>query len=164
VLIAHGARPDLFTLAALDNVDAVRAIIEGVPGARELEGPHSISLYAHAENAEAKRVLEYLDSIGIAPARLDKADQQAAAALLGTYAWGPGASERFVVSWNERNAVVVIERPGGSPRNMAPRGENVFFPVGARRVSVSFAVEEGPATALTIEGFGETVRATRIEA
>ncbi|HZW09591.1 MAG TPA: hypothetical protein VFF69_06790 [Phycisphaerales bacterium] len=164
VLIGHGARPDLFTFAAMDNVDAVRAIIEGVPGARELEGPHSISLYAHAEAGGAQRVREYLDSVGIAPSTFGAVAQDAAANMLGAYAWGPDESERFLVSWNERLSMLVIERPGGSKRNMAPRSGNVFFPVGARRVSVAFTVEGGQATGLVVEGFGETVRAARVQA
>ena len=59
-LIAHGARPNLFTLAMMDMVDAVRAVCELRPGIQGANGPHGITLLEHAQNGKADRVVEYL--------------------------------------------------------------------------------------------------------
>lgn len=59
LLIAYGARVDIFAAAMLDEVDAVRALL---PLYRdEPVGPHGIPLRAHADAGEARRVLEFLD-------------------------------------------------------------------------------------------------------
>jgi hypothetical protein len=58
LLIAHGARIDIFAAAMLDEVDVVRALLPwyGDPPL----GPHGIPLHAHAEAGNAERVLEFL--------------------------------------------------------------------------------------------------------
>lgn len=156
LLIGHGARPTLFTLAALDEVDAVRALVgrfygEGGDGkddrARgEIEGPHSISLYEHAQAGDAARVMEYLESIGRGerpdPVAMDRA---AAARLLGVYAFGPGPGERFEVGWFERRSALTLARGvGGEARNLMPLGGgDRFSPAGARHVVVLFEGEAG---------------------
>ncbi|HWA33615.1 MAG TPA: hypothetical protein VG737_05775, partial [Cyclobacteriaceae bacterium] len=43
LLMAHGARPDIFTFAMLGNLPAVKAMVEGNPGVQEIKGPHGIS-------------------------------------------------------------------------------------------------------------------------
>ncbi len=104
LLIEHGARPDLFTFAALGNVDAVRAAIGAHPGLQRLHGPHGITLMAHARTAAAREgatpaeeqrardLVEYLESLGGADDRapdLPMTDE-AKAALIGTYRFGEG--------------------------------------------------------------------------
>lgn len=59
LLIAHGARCDIFAAAMLDEVDAVRALLSLYRD--EPVGPHGIPLRAHAEAGRARRVLEFLD-------------------------------------------------------------------------------------------------------
>ena len=57
LLLAHGARMDIFAAAMLDEVDVVRALL---PLQRDTIGPHGIPLHAHAEAGHAQRVLELL--------------------------------------------------------------------------------------------------------
>ena len=57
LLLAHGARLDIFAAAMLDEVEMVRALL---PVQRDAKGPHGIPLRAHAEAGKAKRVLELL--------------------------------------------------------------------------------------------------------
>ncbi len=64
VLIDHGARPNLFTLAMLDKVEAVRAACQASPGIQRIRGPHGITLLRHAEFGKAERVVEYLQQLG----------------------------------------------------------------------------------------------------
>jgi hypothetical protein len=58
LLIEHGARVDIFAAAMLDGVDAVRALLSLYR--EEPVGPHGIPLRAHAEAADAQRVLQLL--------------------------------------------------------------------------------------------------------
>ncbi len=65
VLIAHGARIDVFVAAMLGEVETVRAILAAHPDMRDARGPHTIPLRAHAEagGEAAKAVLDLLDSL-----------------------------------------------------------------------------------------------------
>jgi hypothetical protein len=49
LLLAHGARLDVFAAAMLGYVDVVRAVLAADPAARDAKGPHGIPLLAHAE-------------------------------------------------------------------------------------------------------------------
>jgi hypothetical protein len=64
LLLAQGARIDLFAAAMLGEVEIVRAILAGDPELRDARGPHTIPLRAHAEagGEQARAVLELLDS------------------------------------------------------------------------------------------------------
>jgi hypothetical protein len=64
VLLAHGARLDVFVAAMLGEVEVVRAILAAHPEMREAKGPHGIPLRAHAEagGEQARAVLELLDT------------------------------------------------------------------------------------------------------
>lgn len=64
LLLAHGARLDVFVAAMLGELDVVRAILAAHPEAREATGPHGIPLRAHAEagGEQARAVLELLDA------------------------------------------------------------------------------------------------------
>ena len=63
LLLAHGARLDVFAAAMLGDLDVVRAILAAHPEARDAHGPHGIPLRAHAEagGEQARAVLELLD-------------------------------------------------------------------------------------------------------
>jgi hypothetical protein len=64
LLLAHGARIDLFAAAMLGEVEVVRAVLNAHPEMRDAKGPHGIPLRAHAEagGEQAGPVLELLDS------------------------------------------------------------------------------------------------------
>ena len=65
-LIAHGARPTLFSATMLGQLDVVKSMIAAQPGAQRIPGPHSISLLAHAKagGKTAESVFQYLESLG----------------------------------------------------------------------------------------------------
>ncbi|MFI4898735.1 MAG: hypothetical protein ACIARR_13040 [Phycisphaerales bacterium JB059] len=162
LLVAHGARPTLFTLATLDEVDAVRAVIEHAPGADALEGPHSISLYDHARAGQATRVMEYLESRGLKAPDPFATDRARGEPYLGTYAWGPGADERFEVAWFERRSAITLERAGGVSRMLIHRDGHEFSPAGARHARVRFEVGAGVAERVVVEWAGSVVVGTRL--
>lgn len=51
LLLAHGARMDVFAAAMLGHVDVVRAVLDAHPEMRDAKGPHGIPLAAHAKGA-----------------------------------------------------------------------------------------------------------------
>ena len=65
LLLAHGARLDLFVAAMLGELETVRAILAAHPQAKDALGPHGIPLRVHAEigGEQARAVLELLDSL-----------------------------------------------------------------------------------------------------
>lgn len=64
LLLAHGARLDLFVAAMLGEVEIVRSILAARSEMREAKGPHGIPLRAHAEAGgdSARAVVELLDA------------------------------------------------------------------------------------------------------
>jgi len=62
LLLAHGARLDLFVAAMLGELEIVQAILAAHPEMREAKGPHGIPLLSHAEagGEEAQAVVELL--------------------------------------------------------------------------------------------------------
>ena len=64
LLLAHGARLDVFVAAMLGDLDVVRAILAAHPEVRASKGPHGIPLRAHAEagGEQARALLELLDA------------------------------------------------------------------------------------------------------
>ena len=164
-LIANGARPTIYTAAMMGQLAIVKGWVESVPGVQRNRGPHGITLLAHARNggAGAAEVLKYLESLGDADPRytdlpVGDADQ---AAIVGEYAFGPGATERLKVAKNARG-ILTIQRPGLSERNMVHQGALAFIPVGAEAVRIRFEVADGKSQALTVEDGPLMLRAKRI--
>ena len=64
LLLARGARLDVFAAAMLGSVEVVRAVLSAQPEALRALGPHGIPLRAHAEagGEQARPVLELLDA------------------------------------------------------------------------------------------------------
>lgn len=54
LLLAHGARLDIFAAAALGEAEIVQAILTAHPEMRDAKGPHGIPLVAHATGAAAE--------------------------------------------------------------------------------------------------------------
>jgi hypothetical protein len=162
LLLAHGARPDIFSAAMLGHLETVKAHIEAYPGAQRIPGPHGISLLAHAR-AGAERaapVLRYLEGLGDADPRvaaqpLAAADLQA---ILGTYRFGSGARDTLEMALQKE--WVVVQRAGGSARRLSHLGDRVFSPAGADAVRIRLSAET-PARRLTVHDPDLVVTAER---
>lgn len=65
LLLAHGARLDLFAAAMLGKLEIVKAMVQAFPDIVNVPGPHGIPLIVHAQmgGEQAKAVLEYLQSM-----------------------------------------------------------------------------------------------------
>ncbi|QCI68821.1 ankyrin repeat domain-containing protein [Phreatobacter stygius] len=64
VLLARGARMDIFAAAMLGHLAVVQALLAVAPEARNARGPHGIPLIAHAKagGPDAAAVVAYLES------------------------------------------------------------------------------------------------------
>ncbi len=152
VLIAHGARPDLFTFAMLDQVDAVRAICVASPGIQGLHGPHGITLLAHARAGKAASVIAYLEQLGGADVgQIDlPLDEPAARVYTGDYEPEGAPGARFRIAINDRRRLLTFQRDDQPLRFLLHRGNHAFNPVGAADVEILFEVRAGRAAALSI--------------
>jgi hypothetical protein len=153
LLLAHGARPTIFSAAMMGQLDAVKAFIAARPGIQKTLGPHGITLMSHASagGADAAAVVEYLKTVGgadeptptqpLAPAERD--------ALVGKYVYGPGPRDYFIV--DVQRDVLGLDRPSAPTRRfLLHTGNLVFFPSGVPSVKIAFAREGGRVTQLTI--------------
>ena len=61
-LLERGARLDLFAAAMLGELEIVKAAVSAYPEARDVPGPHGITLLAHAQagGEQAKAVVDFL--------------------------------------------------------------------------------------------------------
>jgi len=162
LLMGHGARVNLFTLAMLDRVDAVRAVCEAMPGVQRTRGPHGISLMRHARAGEASRVIEYLEGLGGAdesePGTVEPFEGQAG--FHGVYA-GDGLE---IEIGDHRRGWLCVKRPGSGAHVLRRRSEWAFSPSGAPHVRFEFeAGSDGGIGALSVSGGSASVRAVRVE-
>jgi hypothetical protein len=150
LLMAHGARPDIFTFTMLGNLDAVKAIIAANPGVQRIPGPHGITLLAHARAGgdAAKPVLDYLVSLGDAdPVATDlPLSPELRAAILGAYIYeldgeSGAANPQLSCTISETKSGILNfkHEPDGSARNLLHQGDGVFHPAGGPKVRIAFA-------------------------
>lgn len=164
LLLAHGARPTIFSAAMLGQLEVVKAFVAAAPGIQRTPGPHGIPLLAHAEagGEPAAAVVRYLAELGDAgqrPATVELAAADAAA-IVGTYAFGPLADERFDVEIGRRGPTVT--RLGTSARNLFHVGERAFFPAGAPAARIRFSAESPLAAEVAIFDPDLVVTARRV--
>lgn len=65
LLLAKGARIDIFAAAMMGQLEAVRAFLTLEPKLIDARGPHGLTLHFHAQvgGQESAKVLEYLQSV-----------------------------------------------------------------------------------------------------
>lgn len=65
-LIAQGARADIFAVAMLGQIEAVKAFVKAFPAIERSLGPHKITLLVHAQKGgeRAATVVTCLQSLG----------------------------------------------------------------------------------------------------
>ncbi len=164
LLLAHGARPDIFAFAMLGNLAAVKTIVEANPGVQRIPGPHGIPLLAHAKagGERAAPVGEYLEQLGdagIEQTSLPLTDEERAA-YFGTY--HVEGDEGLTFEIKDQRGRVAFERPGQSFRGLFNLGNHEFHPVGANAVRLRFEMESGRAAGVTVTDGGAVVRARRV--
>jgi len=154
LLLASGARPSIFSAAMLGELDVVKAFIAAEPGIQKTRGPHGITLLAHARagGERASAVLTFLTTLGDAnvPYTNEPLGDGDKTAIAGTYSFGSGATERFIVAIGERGPT--IQREGAAARGLLHLGDRVFHPIGASAVRIRFATGERAASVIVEDG------------
>ena len=174
-LIAHGARPDIFTYTMMGMLKSVQEIIETVPGIQSHAGPHGITLLQHAKNrlenkdisapdaVNVNKVVSYLESLGnadIKPKNLDVTEEEKKR-YLGEYRFGNNEGEVFIVD-THRQGFLQIGRKGSSPRKLNKIEESSFSPAGAPSVKIIFKITNDKAVSLSVHEPEPLVTAVRI--
>jgi hypothetical protein len=164
-LLAHGARPSIFSAAMLGQLGVVRAFVEAAPGVQGTRGPHGITLLAHAKAGgdPAKPVVAYLETVGGADpvAQAFELPPELAARFVGVFTFGARDTDRVEVTFEK--GVLRFKRAGASARNLTYLGENAFHPAGAPEVRIRFALAgDAPATALTVFDPAVVLSAARV--
>jgi hypothetical protein len=140
ILLAHGARPSIFSAAMLGQLDVVKAFVAASPGSEATPGPHGITLLRHATagGPQAQAVVDYLKTLPGADARpaSQPLTPEELARLTGEYVYGPAADERITISVS--NNVLQFLRAGRSSRGLMHLGDRTFFPIGAPRARIRF--------------------------
>ncbi|HKV27506.1 MAG TPA: hypothetical protein VJN90_04445 [Candidatus Acidoferrales bacterium] len=150
-LISKGGRPTIFSATMLGQLEIVKGFVAAQPGVQAIRGPHSISLLAHARmgGETARPVFEFLqsspDSDSEAPVALPENET---ASLVGTYAFGAGASEQIVVDADLRMYAgskmythapqLNWTRKGTMGRPLFHLGDHTFCPAGAPSARIRF--------------------------
>lgn len=174
LLIEYGARPDIFTFALLGKVDAVRSMVDAVPGIQRTPGPHGITLMQHARNRLNRKDLSgsdrkgvedtiaYLESLGDAdmgPVSGEVSEEQKKI-YMGEYTFGEGKDNTFTVELHRRGWLM-LRKGEQSGRRLHLVEPHAFAPAGAPEVRVRFEVKDGRATSVTVHDPMPLVKAVR---
>ena len=142
LLVEHGARPDIFTFAMMDDVTTIKAIVAESPKLLSLPGPHGITLRQHAVNGNASKVLEYLKTLPDS----DKPATSLSVTDTGIYV-GRYEHDLEIILSQEKLA---FRRGEGSGLFLNRVEAHGFAPVGAPHVRIRFAVAGGKSTSLSV--------------
>ena len=107
-------------------------------------------------------MLQYLEKIGDADTRIESTplSDEEAAMLSGAYSYGSAPSA--VITIDATKGQLGFLRTNGVKRGLAQRAPREFSPVGAANVRIKFVVENGKATALTVNDPDVVLTARRV--
>lgn len=174
-LIEYGARPNIYTFAMLGKLNAVKAMIEDMPGIQKIRGPHGFTLMFHAkmrlmrknvegaEKADQETLVEYLESLGdanITATSLDISEEEKKV-YLGKYVFGEGEDEYFEITLNSRG-MLFMSRGEYTGRALLRTDTHTFAPGGAPSVKIQFDVKDGMAQMVTVHDPVPVVKASRV--
>ena len=166
LLMANGARPDIFTFAMLGELEVVKAYITANPGIQRTHGPHGLTLLHHARKGgeESRAVVEYLEKVGeadIGYTSLPLTDVEKRM-YAGEYSFGKEPSHAFKVSIDRNNRLIITRQPEGTNLVMFHQGDHEFHPAGAPAVRIRFQVKGDQALSLTIVDGKPVLTAKRV--
>lgn len=150
LLIAHGARPDLLTLAALGELEALRALLAARPALASIRGPHGIDLLSHAEAGKHEHTIAFVKSLpGAAGPVAPVLTEAEIGVYVGTYR-PDGDAPGMSLSQTRFGLAIKAEVPEAANRTLIRTGEHQFHPIGAPAVRVQFSVEGGRAVRVEV--------------
>jgi hypothetical protein len=158
-LLSKGARPDIFTYAALGSYTVVKSMIEASPGVQRIAGPHGISLLQHVKNgiaqnndasSEASDLLGYLTAMGDADsAAYINISEEEKQKYLGDYKYGEGDLDGFSIKLNMKK-IISLGRLGKGGGALYKIGDNKYMYNGAPSTIISFGQENGKVVSMTV--------------
>ena len=164
-LVAHGARPTVFSAAMLGQVDVVRAMLGADPSLFTLHGPHGISLTRHAlaGGDPARPVVDYLlETFGPDDSEMGyPVGDPDESPYVGRYDVDTDPPLSITVGVGGPGPFLLVgagERPSARVLQVSP---HVFHPTGAPAVRLRFDVRDGRADELTIEDGPHTLTGRR---
>ncbi len=174
-LIKMGARPNIFTYAMLGKLNAVKSMIEDIPGVQRIHGPHGFTLLFHAqmrlnrknvagaEKEEQEALVAYLTSLGDADIKDPSLDitPEEQKTYFGKYVFGDTEDAYFDISVNSRG-YLYMSRGEYIGRSLLRRDTHSFAPGGAPSVRVNFEVVDGIAQSITVHDPVPIVKAVRV--
>ena len=174
-LIEYGARPDIFTFAMLGKLNAVRSMIEDMPGIQKIRGPHGFTLLFHAkmrlnrknvegeEKEQQEALVAYLESLGDANINATSLDisEEEQKVYLGKYVFGTAEDAYFDVTINSRG-MLNMARGEYFGRTLLRTDTHSFAPGGAPSVRITFDVKDGVAQSVTVHDPVPVMKATRV--
>lgn len=166
-LISKGAKPDIFSFAALGSYTTVKSMIKFMPGLQKTLGPHGISLLQHATNGESKtrdskKLIEYLTKLGDADGfEYQTISDEEKQKYFADYKYGEGEFDGFTVKVNSQKKLLFgkLGRSGGS---LLKIGEHTFTYNGAPSVKISFQTTDDQIVSMTVSEPELTLIAKRI--
>lgn len=166
LLIANGARPDMFTFAMLGQLDVVKAYVAANPGIQRTPGPHGLTLLHHARRGgkESLAVVEYLETLGDADnghTSLPLTDEEKQM-YTGEYAFGKEPADVLKISLDRNGAPGITRQPDGVSRVLYCQGNHEFHPAGSPAVRIRFDVRNGEARSLTLSDGPSVLQAQRV--
>ena len=152
-LLAHGARPSIFSAAMLGQLAVVKAFVEASPGVQGTTGPTGSRFWLMRAPAETRpsrctSISRRLGGADPVPKSVELAPELVAR-YTGVYAFGTRETDRVEIVVAKSG--LRFKRAGTTPRNLVFLGDHAFHPVGAPAVRIRFAVTgDTPATTLTV--------------
>lgn len=166
LLIARGARVDIFAAAMLGWTDVVKAMVTADPRIKAALGPHGITLLAHAQagGKAAEATLAWLTKQGGAnqsPNLVARAPAEAdVRACVGRYRV-ENAPSTFEVRLDAKQRLELLA-DGGTPNRLYLTKDRTFFPAGVPSVEIVFD-NASPASQVRIKDGLGWLTAKRIE-
>ncbi len=166
LLMANGARPDIFTFAMLGQLEVVKAYITANPGIQRTHGPHGITLAHHARmgGEQSRGVVEYLKEVGdadIGHTSLPLTEEEKRM-YTGEYAFGKETSQAFKIGTDKNGFLGIIRQPDGVNRVLFHQGNHEFHPAGVPAVRIRFEEKDGKSMSLTVIDGKLLLKATRV--
>ncbi|MEQ8907946.1 MAG: hypothetical protein RIC95_02025 [Vicingaceae bacterium] len=172
LLLAHGARPNLFTYCTLGNFELVKSVLHFSPELSKTRGPHGISLLQHAKNGQLHRgsnkekeayrpLIAFLTKIeGEEPSEVELSSEQKEP-YLGNYRYGNSDFQSFSVKQNLKGKLT-FGKVGTFGGALTYLGNDRFIYSGAPQVKLHFIKEKQHVKALILKDAGLTVRAEKV--
>ncbi len=140
MLLAHGARLDIFAATMLGMVDVVKATLAAQPQLAATRGPHGISLLAHARAGENEDLIQFLSGFkGAGDSVTTPLTPDQAKLYVGTYA-GENSTPTIIVA--DGKFGLTLKAEGATEQRLVRDGEHTFHPVGAPNVRIAFSVRD----------------------